>query len=95
MHILDTLKERGFIAQVTFEEDLYKAMEQPMTYYLGIDPTADSLHVGHFIPILMSAHLQRAGHTAPDHDQHHAGRGNAEQAAQQRWLGGRDAGYLT
>ncbi len=63
MHILDTLKERGFIAQVTFEEDLYKAMEQePITFYLGVDPTADSLHVGHFIPILMSAHLQRAGH---------------------------------
>ena len=63
MHILDTLKERGFIAQVTFEEDLYKAMEkEPMTFYLGVDPTADSLHVGHFIPILMSAHLQRAGH---------------------------------
>ena len=62
MHILDILKERGFIAQVTFEEDLYKALEQPMTFYLGIDPTADSLHVGHFIPILMSAHLQRAGH---------------------------------
>ena len=63
MHILDQLKERGFIAQVTYEEDLYKAMEkEPMTFYLGIDPTADSLHVGHFIPILMSAHLQRAGH---------------------------------
>ena len=63
MHILDTLKERGFIAQITFEEDLYKAMEkEPMTFYLGVDPTADSLHVGHFIPILMSAHLQRAGH---------------------------------
>jgi tyrosyl-tRNA synthetase len=63
MHILDSLKERGFIAQVTFEEDLYTAMEkEPMTFYLGVDPTADSLHVGHFIPILMSAHLQRAGH---------------------------------
>ncbi len=63
MHILDTLKERGFIAQITFEDDLYKAMEkEPMTFYLGVDPTADSLHVGHFIPILMSAHLQRAGH---------------------------------
>lgn len=62
-HILDQLKERGFIAQVTFEEDLYKAMEkEPMTFYLGVDPTADSLHVGHFIPILMSAHLQHAGH---------------------------------
>ena len=63
MHILDTLKERGFIAQVTFEEDLYKALEkEPMTFYLGIDPTADSLHVGHFMPILMATHLQRAGH---------------------------------
>ena len=63
MHILDILKERGFIAQVTFEDDLYKAMEkEPITFYLGVDPTADSLHVGHFIPILMSAHLQRAGH---------------------------------
>ena len=63
MHILDTLKERGFIAQVTFEEDLYKALEkEPMTFYLGVDPTADSLHIGHFIPILMATHLQRAGH---------------------------------
>ena len=43
-HILDILKERGFLAQITFEEDLYKALEkEPMTFYLGIDPTADSL----------------------------------------------------
>ncbi len=63
MHILDTLKERGFIAQVTFEEDLYKLMErEQVTYYVGFDPTADSLHVGHFIPIMAMAHLQRAGH---------------------------------
>ena len=63
MHVLDMLKERGFIAQVTFEEDLYKAMEQdPVTFYLGIDPTADSLHVGHFMPIIMASHLQKAGH---------------------------------
>ncbi len=63
MHILDELKERGFIAQATFEDDLYKALEkEPMTFYLGVDPTADSLHVGHFIPILMATHLQRAGH---------------------------------
>lgn len=63
MHVLDMLKERGFIAQVTFEDDLYKAMErEPITFYLGIDPTADSLHVGHFMPILMASHLQKAGH---------------------------------
>ncbi|MDD3335943.1 MAG: tyrosine--tRNA ligase [Eubacteriales bacterium] len=63
MHILDTLKERGFIAQVTFEDDLYKALErEPITFYTGFDPTADSLHVGHYIPIMAMAHLQRAGH---------------------------------
>lgn len=63
MHILDTLKERGFVAQVTFEEDLYKALEKgPMTFYVGIDPTADSLHIGHCIPVYAAAHLQRAGH---------------------------------
>lgn len=62
-HVLDMLKERGFIAQVTFEEDLYKALErEPITFYLGIDPTADSLHVGHFMPIIMASHLQKAGH---------------------------------
>ena len=63
MHVLDMLKERGFVAQVTFEEDLYKALErEPMTFYVGFDPTADSLHVGHYIPIMAMAHLQRAGH---------------------------------
>ncbi|NLO85990.1 MAG: tyrosine--tRNA ligase [Clostridiales bacterium] len=63
MHILDILKERGFVAQVTFEEDLYKALDEgPMTFYVGFDPTADSLHVGHYIPIMAMAHMQRAGH---------------------------------
>ena len=63
MHVLDMLKERGFIAQVTFEEDLYKAMEKgPVTFYLGIDPTADSLHVGHFIALMLMSHMQKAGH---------------------------------
>ena len=63
MHVLDMLKERGFIAQITFEDDLYKALErEPMTFYLGIDPTADSLHVGHFMPIIVAGYLQRAGH---------------------------------
>ncbi len=63
MHILDQLKERGILAQVTFEEDLYKAMDkEPMTFYVGIDPTADSLHVGHIVPVIVASHLQRAGH---------------------------------
>ncbi len=61
-HILDILKERGFIAQITFEEELYKQLEQPTTFYVGFDPTADSLHIGHYIPIMAMAHMQRAGH---------------------------------
>ncbi|NLD33999.1 MAG: tyrosine--tRNA ligase [Clostridiales bacterium] len=63
MHILDLLKERGFIAQVTFEDDLYKQLEkEPTKFYIGFDPTASSLHFGHFIPILAMMHMQKAGH---------------------------------
>jgi tyrosyl-tRNA synthetase len=63
MNALDILKERGFLAQVTFEEDLYKAFDEGMvTFYTGYDPTADSLQAGHYIPIMAAAHLQRAGH---------------------------------
>ena len=60
---MDILRERGFIKQVTFEDDLYKAFDDGMvTFYTGFDPTADSLHIGHYIPIMAMAHLQRAGH---------------------------------
>ena len=63
MHILDVLKERGFIKQVTHEEDLYRLFDnEQVTFYNGFDPTADSLHVGHYIPIMAMAHLQQAGH---------------------------------
>lgn len=63
MHILDLLKERGFIAQITYEEDLYKQLEkEPTKFYIGFDPTAASLHFGHFIPILAMMHMQKAGH---------------------------------
>ncbi|MCR4620663.1 MAG: tyrosine--tRNA ligase [Clostridiales bacterium] len=60
---LDILRERGFIAQTTFEDELNKTFENGMvTFYTGFDPTADSLHIGHYIPIMAMAHLQRAGH---------------------------------
>ena len=59
----DILKERGFIAQVTYEDDLRKAFDEGMvTFYTGFDPTADSLHIGHYIPVMAMAHLQKAGH---------------------------------
>ena len=61
-HILDILKERGFIAQMTFEDELYEQLKEPTVFYVGFDPTADSLHIGHYIPIMAMAHMQRAGH---------------------------------
>ncbi len=63
MHILDSLKERGLIAQTTFEEELYEQLErEPTTFYVGFDPTAPSLHFGHFIPVIAMRHMQQAGH---------------------------------
>ena len=60
---LDILRERGFVKQVTFEDDLYKAFEDGMvTFYTGFDPTADSLHIGHLCGVMMLRHLQRCGH---------------------------------
>lgn len=60
---MDTLRERGFIKQVVFEEDLYKLLgEQSVSFYIGFDPTADSLHVGHFLALMAMAHMQKAGH---------------------------------
>ena len=61
-HILDILKERGFLAQMTFPEELYEQLKNPTTFYVGFDPTADSLHIGHYIPIMAMAHMQKAGH---------------------------------
>ena len=59
----DILKERGFIKQTVFEDDLKKMLEEEkVPFYVGFDPTADSLHIGHYIPIMAMAHMQRAGH---------------------------------
>ena len=62
-NVFDTLKERGFIAQCTDEEQVRKLLgEKQVTFYIGFDPTADSLHAGHFIALMVMAHMQRAGH---------------------------------
>ena len=61
--VYDLLKERGFIAQCTYEDDLKKKLEsEQLTFYVGFDPTADSLHIGHYIPIMAMAHMQKFGH---------------------------------
>ena len=59
----ETLDERGLIENVTDETAVRDMLaEPPVTFYVGFDPTADSLHVGHLLPIMAMAHLQRAGH---------------------------------
>jgi len=63
LNVFDTLLERGFVAQCTNEEELRKLFdEEQVTFYIGFDPTADSLHAGHFIALMAMAHMQRAGH---------------------------------
>jgi tyrosyl-tRNA synthetase len=63
LHVLDELQARGFIQQSTGLPALREHLDQgPVTLYVGIDPTADSLHVGHTIPLLAASLLQRAGH---------------------------------
>jgi tyrosyl-tRNA synthetase len=62
-NVYDILKERGFIAQLTHEEEIKDLLaNQKVTFYIGFDPTADSLHVGHFLQMMVMAHMQRAGH---------------------------------
>jgi len=59
----DILKERGFVAQTNDEAAIRAALgEKSLTYYIGFDPTASSLHCGSVVPIMAMAHLQRAGH---------------------------------
>lgn len=62
-NVLDTLKSRGFVKQVVFEDELYKLLEtESVPFYIGFDPTADSLHVGHFLALMAMSHMQKAGH---------------------------------
>jgi len=61
--MLEDLKERGFYKQSTHPNELEKLLkEEKICCYVGFDPTADSMHVGHLIPLMGLAHMQRAGH---------------------------------
>ncbi|OOB80270.1 MAG: tyrosine--tRNA ligase [Epulopiscium sp. Nuni2H_MBin003] len=63
MNVFDTLLERGFIKQTTHEDELRELLDnEKVTFYIGFDPTADSLHVGHFVTIMAMRHMQLAGH---------------------------------
>ena len=62
-NVYDVLKERGLIAQVTHEEEIRELLgREKVTFYIGFDPTADSLHVGHFLQMVVLKHMQDAGH---------------------------------
>ncbi len=61
--VFEVLKERGFVSQVTDEEAVARDFdEESVTCYIGFDPTAISLHVGHLVQVMTLAHVQRGGH---------------------------------
>ncbi|KJS86098.1 MAG: tyrosyl-tRNA synthetase [Peptococcaceae bacterium BICA1-8] len=61
--VYEVLMERGYIEQATHEEELKALLEkEKVAFYIGFDPTADSLHVGHFIQVMVMMHMQRHGH---------------------------------
>ncbi len=62
-NVMDTLRARGFIKQTVYEDELYEKLgKESVPFYIGFDPTADSLHVGHFMQLIAMRHMQDAGH---------------------------------
>ena len=61
-NVFEVLSERGFVKQVTHEGLPELLTKESVTFYIGFDPTADSLHVGHYVQLMAMAHMQRAGH---------------------------------
>jgi tyrosyl-tRNA synthetase len=63
MSVFDVLKERGYIQQMTHEDEIRAQLEkEKVTFYIGFDPTADSLTVGHFMQLMVMRHMQQHGH---------------------------------
>lgn len=63
VNAMDVLRARGFIKQTVFEDELYEKLgKESVPFYIGFDPTADSLHVGHFLQLIAMHHMQQAGH---------------------------------
>ena len=63
VNVMDTLRARGFVKQTVYEEELYEKLgKESVPFYIGFDPTADSLHVGHFMQLIAMHHMQQAGH---------------------------------
>lgn len=61
-NVFDILTERGYVEQTTHEELRDLLGKESVPFYIGFDPTADSLHIGHFISLMVASHMQKAGH---------------------------------
>jgi len=63
-NVFDVLKERGFIEQTTHDDEIRALLgKEKIKFYIGFDPTADCLHVGHFMQIIIMMYMQKYGHT--------------------------------
>ncbi len=61
--IIKQLEERGYIEQLTHEKEIKELFQkESVSFYIGIDPTANSMHIGHFVALMFASHLQKAGH---------------------------------
>ena len=62
-NVYDELKSRDLIKQIAFEDEFKSLVQnEKISVYLGIDPTADSIHIGHFIPLMLMSYFQKHGH---------------------------------
>lgn len=62
-NVYDVLRDRGMLKQFTHEEEIKDLLaKEKVTFYIGFDPTADSLHIGHFISMMIMSHMQKHGH---------------------------------
>ena len=62
-NVIDILNKRNYIEQITHPQGLKELLgKEKISFYIGIDPTADSLHVGHFVSLMVASHMQKAGH---------------------------------
>ena len=62
-NVFDILQERNYIEQMTHPEQMKEMFsKESVPFYIGIDPTADSLHVGHFVSLMVASHMQKCGH---------------------------------
>jgi len=62
-NVFDILEERGYVEQLTHPKEIKELFgKESVPFYIGIDPTADSLHVGHFVSLMVASHMQKCGH---------------------------------